>query len=191
MKIFISWSGNQSKEIALALDKWLQDVFLEDIETWMSASSIEAGQRWSNELNNRLESTNFGILCLTPDNLSSPWLLFEAGSISKVISESKVVPYLYNLTSTDVPFPLAQFQGVEATQSGTLKLIQSINNSRKNPISDERLIRIFEKWWTDFEVKMKMVKNEENIDTSNNRSERDLLEEILKSVRNLNKLNIQ
>ena len=82
MKVFLSWSGLRSKAIANALRDWIPDVF-QQAEVWMSEHDIEAGARWSNELNNILEESNFGIICLTPENQYAPWITFEAGALSK------------------------------------------------------------------------------------------------------------
>jgi hypothetical protein len=49
MKVFISWSGPQSKYIAHALRIWLQSV-IQHIDPWMSELDIGAGQRWGHEL---------------------------------------------------------------------------------------------------------------------------------------------
>ena len=81
-KIFISWSGDVSKRVAQALDKWLPEV-VEGIEPWISTQDISAGVRWGSEIARQLERINFGIICLTPDNLQAPWILFEAGALAK------------------------------------------------------------------------------------------------------------
>jgi hypothetical protein len=36
---------------------------------------------WFQSLANTLENALAGIICVTPENRSSPWLLFEAGSL--------------------------------------------------------------------------------------------------------------
>lgn len=190
MKVFMSWSGERSKAVASALSGWLADVF-RDVEPWMSAHNIDAGQRWGHELGEQLGSSNFGILCLTPENLESPWLLFEAGALSKFIGQARVVPYLFQLSTTDVPFPLAQFQGVQATNAGTLDLVKSINTSLERPIPDDRLERFFEKWWPDLEKGLELVPTEKEGVTPTHRSERALLEEILQTVRNMSRVATQ
>lgn len=187
MQLFLSWSGERSKAVATALTRWLPDVF-QDLSVWMSAHHIDAGQRWGHELGNQLASTSFGVLCLTPDNVQSPWLLFEAGALSKVISDAKVVPYLFELSPTDVPFPLAQFQGVEATNDGTLDLLQSINSSLERPLPGDRIERLFTKWWPDLKAALDAVPA---TDTNHpaHRSDRALLEEVLQTVRTLARSN--
>lgn len=181
MKVFISWSGERSKAIASALRDFIPDA-LQDVETWMSEHEIAAGSRWANELTEALEGSSFGIICLTPENLTAPWLLFEAGSLSKSIDNSRVIPYLFNLGPADVQFPLAQFQGAVADQPGTLKLLEGINGTLENPLPTERLKRIFERWWPDVEMRIREIP-ETSLPVSKPREERELLEEILELVR--------
>lgn len=157
MKTFISWSGDVSRQVATALYNWLRDVF-PDIEPWMSDPDIQAGSRWGVDLNKKLAESNFGILCLTRDNLDSRWLLFEAGALSKDLGSSRVVPYRFKLASTDVAPPLSQFQGVDANEPGTLELIKSINAAKKERRLDEdRLERTFRKWWSDLEQNLEEI----------------------------------
>lgn len=98
MKVFLSWSGDRSKAVAEALHSWLPRV-LQAVEPWTSFDNIERGARWAPELAQVLEETRFGILCLTPENLLSPWLLFEAGALSKTLDNTFVSPYLLDLRS--------------------------------------------------------------------------------------------
>jgi len=95
----------------------------------MSSSSIDPGARWSSELSAALRDLQFGIICLTPDNLNEPWIHFEAGALSKTIVESYVVPYLFSFPPTQLSGPLAQFQAVQADRPGTLKLVELINSA--------------------------------------------------------------
>src|SRR5262245_36974805 len=108
MKIFLSWAGERSKMAASALSTWIPDV-VQNVETWVSNHDIAAGSRWVIELGEKLETINFGILCLTPENLSREWILFEAGCLAKFARDSRVVPYFLGLNHSDVRFPLAQF----------------------------------------------------------------------------------
>ena len=120
MKIFISWSGPRSKAMAEALKDWLPNV-IQSIDPWVSSSDIDAGMRWTPALAEELQQTQLGIICLTIENLSAPWLLFEAGALSKIIDKTRVCPYLMGLEPTEVTGPLAQFQAVKAEKDGTKK----------------------------------------------------------------------
>ncbi len=182
MKVFISWSGDRSRAIAHALHDWLPDV-IQDLEPYMSESDIGAGTRWASELAKTLDKIDIGILCVTPENINAPWLLFEAGSLAKKLDLSRVIPYRLDLRSTDIAFPLAQFQSVEANREGTLKLIKNLNALRDQPLDHERVERLYTKFWVDLEqrIKLAVVMPSEH---SPSRKERDILEEILQLVRN-------
>ena len=181
MKVFVSWSGERSAIVASALKVWLGDVF-HDIDIWTSGHDINAGARWGAELDAVLEASNFGVLCLTPENLDSPWILFEAGSLAKAVKTARVVPYLLELSPTEVRFPLAQFQGAKANESGTLFLVESINNAQEHPLEGERLQRTFAKWWPDLESKLRSIPPPQAA-APPLRTERELLEEMLELIR--------
>lgn len=155
---------------------------LQDVEVWMSAHDIDAGAKWNVTLSSELEASSFGILCLTQENLASPWLLFEAGSISKSVSGAHVVPYLLGLGATDVTYPLAQFQGVEATADGTMRLLRAINSARPEPMTDERLRRLFDRWWPDLQAALHAVPAVTS-PSAPRRDDRSILEEILQLIR--------
>ena len=181
MKIFISWSGNRSKYIASALSDLLPD-FLQDIVTWMSQHDTDIGSRWNSGLNKALAECQFGIICLTPENLTSSWLLFEAGALSKSVEESRVIPYMFDLNTSNISYPLAQFQGVSADRDGTLELVMGINKLREPIMQEDRLQRNFDRVWPDLESKLDNIP-EVTEGTGDIRSDREILEELLQFSR--------
>lgn len=104
MKLFICWSGERSREIAVFLRNWLPTVH-QNIEPFMSEEDVGSGTRWRGSLVSELATTEFGIICLTPDNLTAPWLHFEAGALSK-LPKARVSPVLYQLKPSDIRGPL-------------------------------------------------------------------------------------
>jgi hypothetical protein len=148
MEVFLSWSGESSKAVAAVLSEWLKLVFPE-VTFWISSRDIQAGQRWGAELDRQLESTGFGILCLVPTNLVAPWLLFEAGALSKSVATSRIVPYCVGVQPEEVQGPLSRFQGVSADEAGTRRLVDSINSLLDSKRPEGVLRRVFEKWWPD------------------------------------------
>lgn len=180
MKVFVSWSGERSRTIADALKQWLRDIF-PGLHVWMSSNDVQAGARWDAVLGGELETCNFGVVCLTPENLKSLWLTFEAGALSKAVKASRLVPYRFELRESDVSPPLSQFQGVDADEAGTLKLVLSVNDALDQPLQDEaRVKRVFEKWWPDLQQSLAKIPCGPTVEK---RSDRDLLQEILKIVR--------
>ena len=104
MKVFLSWSGGRSRQVAVTLRDWLPNV-IQALEPWMSAEDIEKGARWSSDVASELDECKAGILCITPDNIEAPWLLFEAGALSKTIEKTFVCPYLVGLGLSDLKGP--------------------------------------------------------------------------------------
>ncbi len=109
MKIFITWSGDTSCLIAEVLNKWLPGV-LQAVKTYYSPNDILKGTRWNAEISKELESSQVGIICLTKDNLEAPWIMFEAGALSKSLENSKVCPILFGVDASEVKGPLVQFE---------------------------------------------------------------------------------
>lgn len=156
MKIFLSWSGESSKALAAVLREWLTLMFPEAI-FWISSRDIQAGQRWGNELDRELEATAFGILCLVPSNLLAPWLLFEAGALSKSVASARVVPYCLGLPPEEIQGPLSRFQGVSADEAGTRRLVESINSLLESKRTESVLARVFDKWWPDLKRDLEKI----------------------------------
>ena len=69
------------------------------------------------------------MICLTPENLTSTWIHFEAGSLAKVVDRSRVVPILFKVEPSDVQGPLTQFQMVNFAKDEMYRLLGSINNA--------------------------------------------------------------
>jgi DNA-binding CsgD family transcriptional regulator len=115
----------------------------------MSAHDIRAGVRWSTELAGALETTRFGIVCLTEENRLNPWVLFEAGAISRTVERGRVIPYLVDIPIRLLDGPLSQFQARVADESGTHGIVEAINATSppsqrlRTTIIDES----FQVWW--------------------------------------------
>ena len=155
-KVFLCWSGPRSGHVARALYKWLPDV-LQNVDPWMSAESIAAGARWSREVEDRLEATDFGILCITPENSGAPWIHFEAGALSKRVDASRVVPYLIGMReSAEVPEgPLTRFQAKLALTE-TFDVLKSLNDAMgQEGLTADRLDRAYKRCWPDLEAALR------------------------------------
>ena len=97
MKVFISWSGEPSLSIALALRHWLKKV-AQFTEPWMSREDLESGEMWNEQLAAQLDQTTYGIICVTAADQEWPWLNFEAGALAKrVVEPARVVPLCIDL----------------------------------------------------------------------------------------------
>jgi TIR domain len=186
MDVFISWSGPRSGAAAEALRTWLPKI-INAIKPWLSSADIDKGARWSSDIAVRLESAKAGIICLTPGNLHSDWILFEAGALSKTIQKTYVCPLLIDLEPTDVKGPLAQFQATRVVKGDVLKLIKTLNSGLdQDALSDGHIEEAFEVWWPKLDSQLKTLPTE-STSAQPPRTDRDVLEEILGFVRNQNR----
>ena len=121
----------------------------------MSEYDIHAGQRWAPVVGAVLEETNFGIICVTGENRDAPWLVFEAGALSKVVSEAAVIPLLLDVAFTDISSgPLGQFQAKQLDRQGCLDVVVAINALSGSRIDAARLVRIFDHFWPDLAARL-------------------------------------
>jgi hypothetical protein len=170
MKIFVSWSGDLSNKIAIILKNWIPNI-IQSVEIFVSSEDIEKGIRWNPEIDTQLSSSDFGILCLTKNNLGSQWLIFEAGALSNRFGMSKVCPLLYEIEVSEIAKPLQQFQAATFAKQDFYKLIRSINNScGDNKLDVTRLEYLFNALWEDFFTQITEIKSETiiNVKTSEN-----------------------
>ncbi|KZS39660.1 hypothetical protein AWE51_08390 [Aquimarina aggregata] len=173
MKIFISWSGKLSNEFSTILGDWLNCI-LPNIPTFISSSSLSPGDRWSDKLAKELEQCNAGIICLTNENLMSPWINFEAGALSKHINNSMVIPLLINIKDSEISkSPLSQFQTLTIDKSGLKKLLIKLFDSLDLP--NNKIDIIFDKWWDDLEVKLNSLNFPDKRKSDNEKYENLLL----------------
>ena len=160
MKIFLSWSGEFSLEVALAFQDWLPSV-IHSLDPWVSSEDINKGERWGNQLATELETTLFGIICVDSTNFNSKWLNFEAGALSKSVDHSSVAPFLFNISPTDLKGPLTQFQCTRFEKQDIKKLIHSINNKLLDPVEKDRLNKTFDSCWTNFNDRLRKIEVKE------------------------------
>jgi hypothetical protein len=182
MKLFISFSGPRSNAVAEVLNEWLPTV-INAVKPFYSPE-IEKGTRWGSEISGQLQDTKFGLICLTPENLNAPWILFESGALSKTLEKTFVCTFLLGVDPVDLQMPLSQFQFTKFNKVDMKKLLETINKALEGDALDQKILdRQFEIWWPDLESKLTNIsKIAENIKRPK-REDREILEEILLILR--------
>ena len=192
MKVFIAWSGDVSEKVADGIHNWLPKV-IQAVEPWMSEHNIDKGGRWNPEIAKALSDTNFGIVCLTPENLDSRWIHFEVGALAKSVEESLIWTYLFNVRPSNVKQPLGQYQHTIAKKEDTKKLLATINRTVKergeNAIISSAFNDVFEVWWPKLDDYLGTIQVSETSSTVR-RSERELLEEAIDLIRQLSRSDV-
>lgn len=183
-KVFISWGGNLSKQLAEEVKNWLPSV-LQFVKPYFSPDDIEKGTHWESDIASELASSQIGIICLTRDNINRPWILFEAGALSKNFGKAKVCTVLFNVDSTTITGPLTCFQATKFDKADFKKLIKTINETGGDSKLDSKVLDdVFEMWWPQLEDKInKTIKDYKEESQEEERSERAILEELLELTR--------
>lgn len=152
MKIFVSWSKEPAKSIAVELKHFLE-MTLRTANVWVSESDIEKGKRWGPEIARELETADAGIVCVTPNNKLEPWLHFEAGALSKSLESSRIHPLCFEIAKNQLPPTLSQFQATEFDREDFLSLVIALNVSRKTdaPEQESGVRERFYRQWERFE----------------------------------------
>lgn len=187
MKVFISWSGERSRHVADLLNDWIRCV-LQASRPWISTQNIDRGALWFNEIQTQLQDTSVGIICLTQDNKTKPWILFESGALAKGLSASRVCTFLTDLAPADIENPLAQFNHTFPERESMAALVRTLNRCMPADqiLPPDVLDQVFEVYWPSFESKFKEILAANpapaNVEA---RGEREILSEILDNTRSL------
>lgn len=186
MKVFLSWSGQRSKEVANLLSDWLCCV-IQASRPWISTRDLDRGSLWFGEINDQLKDTTVGIICLTQENKGRPWILFEAGALAKGLSTSRVCTLLVDLEPKDIEDPLAQFNHTFPTKESVLGLVKTLNSALGANGLDVRILeQVFNTYWSQFEERFKgILIGTESQPPSKPRPKEDVLGEILENTRML------
>lgn len=158
MRVFLSFSGPVSHRVAQVFHDWLPLV-IQSLRPYMSSEDIDKGLRWGSALGAELQDTHHGILFVTRSNISSSWLNFEAGALSKSLTESRVTPFLFNVEPTDlIRTPLSLFQATRNNREDVRQLVRSLNAAAQElALGQQALITTFDKWWPELEAKLAEV----------------------------------
>ena len=80
MEIFISWSKDKSRLLAVETKKFILNALGNKLEVFFSPDMYK-GTSVDNEIHNNLLKSDKCIVCITSDNFKNPWLMYEAGVV--------------------------------------------------------------------------------------------------------------
>lgn len=174
--------------MALVFRDWLPSV-IQSITPYVSSEDIDKGARWSTDIAKELEDSSFGILCVTKENLEAPWLLFEAGALSKMMDKASVCPFIFDLKRAEVKGPILQFQSTIFEKEDVKKLLVTLNKSCGDAgLKEELLTKTFEVWWPNLEESLNKIESEKSEDEKGN-SDKSLNNEMLEEILELSRTN--
>ena len=186
MSVFICWSGDRSHKLADEIKKLLKGVFpkLSDDDIFVS-DKIEKGVNWFESVVTALGKSRAGIVCLTTENLDSPWMHFEAGALASGLAgltsrsaraeataetdarRQQLFTILHGVSGAEIKGPLGAFQGTTPTRAEMEQMIRSLGQllgaehvktlDRRAKALDRRARVIPTKAWDDFEKTLRAI----------------------------------
>jgi hypothetical protein len=184
MRVFFSWSGEQSRALAAALRDYIPLV-VQSVEPWFSPEDIDKGARWLSDLGLQLEQQSVAVICLTPASITSPWLLYEVGALSRTLDTSWVCPVLLGIEPAEVTGPLAQFQATRLTKSDIRRLLGTMNRRCDFQLTDVQIDRLHDLLWPDLEKTLDGIVKARPPAPSLHRTQAEMLAELLERMRSL------
>ena len=158
MKVFLSWSGDESKLVAEELNTWLQLV-IQRIQPWFSPEGINRGAEWFSKVMNAARSANVGLVCLTKENQREPWILFESGALCLREKEIHLGTILVDLQPGDVKSPLSHFNHTSSNKEDFRKLVKELRaRITDDSLPDSLADSIFEDYWPRLEKVLQQAK---------------------------------
>lgn len=153
MNIFLSWSGERTKQVAELLKNWLPEV-IQAAEPW-SSTDIDKGKDWLNKISQALDATNIGIIILDKYNFKQGWIFFEAGALAKKAEGAYLCTFLLDLDPSILGLPLSIFQCTQFEKEDVRRMVSDINKALKlqgaKALSDNKFNKAFDRVWPDFE----------------------------------------
>src|SRR5262245_23715164 len=144
MSVFICWSGDRSHALAQALKPLLvHSLDLRPDEVFIS-DNIEKGATWFSSIEKVLDKAQAGIVCLTAENLASPWLHFEAGALGRRLSllsthakgrvrrgagheePRRLFTLLHGIAGSELEGPLSAYQSTLTTKADLVGMVLSL-----------------------------------------------------------------
>ena len=161
MKVFISWSGKRSGDIAQIMVEWFEAIFPTGLDLWCSSDDMRPGVLSVTQILDELQRSDQGIFCFTKDNTRSLWMMFEAGAISKKSDMDSDLGVNTIIFEGDVDClketPLEHFQHTLFNKVSMIKLFKKVNASINATyrLGEKILERNFNTQWNIYHNKIK------------------------------------
>jgi hypothetical protein len=139
--LFLSWSGERSRIAAEAFSDWITKE-QSRARPWISTKDMSPGKPWFSEIASRLK-LKVGVVFVTPENSSSPWLNFETGAIFNNIGKDRrtfVMLVRFPREGLSANHPLAQLQSVRADEAGCRSIYVDMAEALTGEKQDDRIL---------------------------------------------------
>ena len=146
MRIFIGWSGEIGRNVALILGRWLKALF-PDIEISTPLDDIMPSWVFVLQDADELKTADYGLICVTKDSVQSSNLYFRAGALSANVDY--FTSFLFDVVLSELDASLRAFQSVTDSKDDlwnfVLELASILNKNRtENSINPDNLKKMFD-----------------------------------------------
>ena len=159
MKVFLSWSGEESQAVARVFRKWLPHA-MKFTDPFMSDEDMKKGAPWSEALRNQLRDSLVGIFFVTEENRGAEWLAFEAGALLlNGMGPGHVCPFLFNVDPSEMKGPLREFHATTNRRADIKRLVDTLNEraDESDRLPDDTLEGAFDRWYPDLEKELNQL----------------------------------
>lgn len=144
-KVFLSWSGELSRQAAEVFRNWLE-IVIQELDVFYSEDDIAKGTNGIKTIFDNLQDSVASVIMLTKENQTSPWICFEAGAmVSK--QEANACGLLLDFSINELEGPLKNLQQTRLEKKDVYKLLKTLNEKCSAPLSVEKLKRAFDNNW--------------------------------------------
>jgi len=157
LDLFVSWSGAASHQAADAFQEWLTGA-LPGVRTWMLSEDITKGTAWFSSVSAQLSKSGACLILITPENVGSPWVFYEAGAIAHAVPEALICPYLIGVKVGELAgTPLGHYQVTVFDKDDTWLLIRALNALLATPHQEDVLRGNFDARWPSLQSRLAQV----------------------------------
>jgi hypothetical protein len=157
LEVFVSWSRPASHQAAGAFQEWLPGV-LPGVRTWTSSEDITRGASWFSSISAQLSKSGACLILITPENVGSAWLFYEAGAIAHAMPGALICPYLIGVKAGELSgTPLGHYQVTVFDKDDTWLLIRALNARLDTPHHEDVLRGNFDARWPSLQHRLAQV----------------------------------
>lgn len=146
MKVFISWSGEPSHQVARALRDWIPQV-LRSVEPWLASAELKWGQSVAKSIKGDIKSADVILLCLTRQNMLSDWTKIETDVAMG--AGRPIIPICIDFSTFELAGRFAQYQALTLDELGVHRLVTVLNHLSPEPLETDKVERLLDIWTRD------------------------------------------
>lgn len=148
MKVFLNWSGEESRRIAGLLRDWLPEI-LDAVEPWLAADTFGRSNHWLEVNAGPFTKAGMIVACVTPANSGENWKSLDPSDFELSIAETppQLVLLLGGVDVSSLQRVPAGASVITADRQGIQLLVEKLNGLADRPMDYTILGRRIDAMW--------------------------------------------